>query len=75
MTDDRNGPRPAPRGDEIIERDDAELVLRRAAFAEKDIDEFLGEIVFPAPLSVIERRGERFGISQGSLTDRLGGSP
>ena len=68
-------PTPTPAENHLVERDTAERVLRRAGYSPLVIGEILGPIRFPAPLSVVLRRGERFGISTGSLMERLGGSP
>jgi hypothetical protein len=77
--EDRTGERQPPRTtrdhDVFVERADAQRVLGRVGFSKHDIAEVLGPIAFPAPLSVVMRRGQQFGISAGSLMERLGGSP
>lgn len=64
-----------PDDDILVERGNAERLLLRAGFSEDDIAEVLGPITFPAPMSVVVFRGQQFGISAGSLMERLGVSP
>ena len=73
--DDTTTAPPAPDRDVLVQRRSAERLLGRIGFSENDIAEVLRPITFPAPLSVVTRRGEQFGLSQGSLMERLGVSP
>jgi hypothetical protein len=59
----------------LVSHADAEQMLRRAGYTQERIEEVLRDI--PDPIDT-ERDGEalfRFGISAGSLMDRMGGSP
>ena len=63
------------RVDVVVERHEVEQVLRRAGLTSVDVRTVLDGVKFPSPLSAVLLQADRFGISTGSLMERLGSSP